>query len=244
MKGYDKFNYKYMAVTIAIMLVGLIGVITTMINVNDDIDFYRNSKYVKGFINNISVSEDDQKINYISVIYEVKGKEYTAKIKLDESDDIDYYKVNDNIRLFYDETNPKDCRMDSRSAISIYLVVFILSMIGAYGAYLTGSHIKKIILNRKLIKDNNFIMADFYKIKKRKSYYNNINGIENYVKCRYRENENDEYIYFTSMFMKNDIGHYLKDKKIKVYVDKNNYKIYLVDMNDINEKVKTVTNND
>jgi len=193
---------------------------------DDNFKFAKNAEQITANVKNIS--EEDNSKKTVAVIYSVDKEPYTKTIELISSE-ADRYKPGDKIEVFYDKNAPSKCRYSKKSVLSQYVTLFMIMIIDIAVIAQLVLYILKTKMNKKLIQDDNFILASFDKIKEVTSItLNNLNGEKNYIIFAKYNKDGVEYSfksYKLKVYPENLID-------IKVYVDNNNYKKYLVDVED------------
>lgn len=112
---------------------------------------------------------------------------------------------------------------------SIGLVFFVL------GVIFLSVEMKKAVWNNRLLQTGNYIIAEVAEV--RTNYAMQINGRHPFiVMCQYQDMSGNVHI-FKSRNLLFDPSSLLKDQRVKVYVDGEEFKHYYVDIDEILPKV-------
>lgn len=194
-----------------------------------DLKFYENSVQVAGKVVKVYDDEHNQDNKIVKVAYEVNDKSFSKNLDV-PTVDASRYKPADVIQVFYDANNPKDCRLNTRSLAGMYIILGILILLDALAIDKLVMYILSVKTNKTLCLNGHFVMATLTKVQTVTSItLNSLNGEENYIIISRYIKDGTEYI-FKSKKLKNNPQELIQNNEVKVFVDKKNYKKYLVDV--------------
>lgn len=229
-KFYNKLDKKVFASLISIIVMYVIFFIVTSYNLCENMEFYRNARHIGSIVKNIKDLEDGNRV--IRVTYIVDKKTYNKDIEYNISE-LGDVGIGDTVSIFYNSNDPSEAQITTRTVGGVIFTVGILFVILVIIVLYTLYYYLKIKSNIKLIEDDNFVMAKFQRLEFRNSFNPFVAGKVNYVYCKTKIN--DEKVVFKSLgFIEKPIP--LNDTSmIKVYMDKNDKRKYLVDLESIIE---------
>jgi len=225
---YNKLDKKVLISLISITVVYFFFCIVTCFNLCENMNFYRNAKHIGSIVKNIKDVENGNKV--IRVTYIVDKKTYNKDIEYNMAE-LGEVEIGDTVSIFYNSTNPNEAEITTRTVGSVILVVMLVVAIFIILVLYDIYYVLKIKSNIKLINDNNFVMAKFQRLEFRNSMNPFIMGRVNRVYCKTKIN--NEKVVFKSMSFANKPKPLNDTSMIKVYIDKNNNKNYLVDLESI-----------
>lgn len=227
---YNKLDKKVFASLIIINVMYFLFFIVTSYNLCENMEFYSNAKHIGSIVKNIKEMEDGNRVIRVSYIVDKKTYNKDIEYNISELGDV---QIGDTVSIFYNSTNPGEAHITTRTTGGVIFTVGILLVILVICVLYTIYYYKRIKTNIKLIEDDNFIMAKFQRLEFRNSFNPFVNGKVNYVYCKTKID--DEKVVFKSMGFVEKPKPLNDTSMIKVYIDKNDSKKYLVDLNSITE---------
>ena len=227
---YNKLDKKVMASLISIIVMYLVFFIVTTYNMCENMEFYKNAKHIGSIVKNIKEIDNGNRI--IRVTYIVDKKTYNKDIEYNISE-LGDVGIGDTVSIFYNSKNPAEAQITTRTVGGVLFTIAILAVILVILVLYTLYYYLRIKSNVKLIEDDNYVMARFQRLEFRNSFNPFVSGKVNRVYCKTKIN--DEKVIFKSMgFVEKPIP--LNDTSmIKVYIDKEDKRRYLVDLESIIE---------
>ena len=168
--------------------------------------------------------------NLVRVAYTVKNRTYMKDLELTK-EELGTMGIGDSIDVFYNSKKPSECKNTTRTVGSIYITVLMLLAAGIISIIINIRYYTRVRTNIRLIEENNYILAKFYRIEFKKPIIPTSSKNINYVYCKGKID--GEKITFKSLGFKMKAKPLNDSSMIKVYIDKNNNSNYLVALDDI-----------
>jgi hypothetical protein len=209
------------------LLFFIIGIVTFTVSYINFVKFKENGIKTEGIISSINGSGDDTDV-FIT---------FKTDDEKDITTRINYYNSNmyvgKHIELYYDPLNPNKVALISDN----FNLIFLLSF-GCFGAmfFIIGIvFIKKIIAFEKhrdiLILSGNYVIADIIEVNKNTN--TTLLGKNPYIiHSHYSENGQDYFFKSHDIWFKPS---YFLSKKVRVYLDRNDYTKYYVDEDSLDQ---------
>ena len=225
---YNKLDKKILISLASIIALYFFFCVITCYNMSENMNFYRNAKHIGSIVKNIKEKEDGNRI--IRVTYIVNKKTYNKDIEYNVSE-LGELEIGDTVSIFYNSTNPNEAHITTRTVGSVLLIMILLITILVILVLCLVYYYLRIKMNIKLINDNNFIMAKFQRLEFKNSMNPFSVGRVNRVYCKAKIN--GEKTIFKSIGFTGKPKPLNDTSMIKVYINKDDIKKYLVELDSI-----------
>lgn len=225
---YNKLDKNILISLVSIIVLYFFFCVITCYNLCENMNFYSNAKHIGSIVKNIKDKEDGNRI--IRVTYIVNKKTYNKDIEYNVAE-LGELEIGDTVSIFYNSQNPSEAQITTRTVGSVVIIILLLILIFVILVLCLVYYYMRIKMNIKLINDNNFVMAKFQRLEFKNSVNPFGNGRINRVYCKTKIN--DEKVIFRSIGFVGKPKPLNDTSMIKVYIDKNNIKKYLVELDSI-----------
>ena len=216
---------KYIKFYIVILITVVFGTVV-LSDALKNFSYYANSVKTWGEVTERTY-EDENKERYTMVITysDANGNEYSFK-KENIIEKLARYPLNQDVIVYYDEKNPEVADMETRNIYAMLVIVLVMYVILAGCIWIVMRGIKEDKRRKKLIANNYTIMAQLDRVS-----YTSGKNVRYIVHAIYKNGE-EEYEFSSEKVRDNPEENIIKKKQgmVKVFVEENNYKNYLMDV--------------
>ena len=229
-KNKSKLDKKSLSMLLVIF--GVIFLINFLFAIINSIDYFSKVHSSEGVV--ISVTENND-TTYGNYNYEVEFYDNYNEFTSSSLNSNKVYDVDDYIKVYYKESN--EIFLERKNPV-FFIVISIISFVIVLGLLFVLKHKPRPVLDnnakriKKLIKANNYITARIDNVVRndndQNKYYNII--------CKWNDSKEDRDYTFVSEELDFDPTMSIRvsnSSSLKVYLDKNNYDNYFVDVNEI-----------
>ena len=232
-KDFVKNKVKFDKRTILILLCVFVVIffISLIFTVKNSIDFF--SKVHSSDAVVVSVTENNDN-TYGSYNYEIEFYDNQNNYCSNSINSDIVYDVDDYVKIYYN--NSKEVYLTRSNPLVV--IISIISLVAIIGLFFVYKHKPKPVVDnntkriKKLIKANNYVTARIDNVVRND---NNQNKYYNII-CKWNDSKEDRDYTFVSEDLDFDPTMSIRvsnSSSLKVYIDKNNYDNYFVDVNEI-----------